>query len=117
MAYAPTRTTPRQPREAATWRGQLAALRYVPKFIQLMWQTHRGYTATMAGLRLWRAFIPVTVKPVSPLRAAPAYVRFVGCLVIPKNVMPRGTGGGAGRGGGSRRTRYRWPGVGPSAGR
>ena len=67
MAHAPTRTTRRQAREAATWRAQLAALRYVPKFIQLMWQTHRGYTVTMALLRLFRAFIPLATLWVGKL--------------------------------------------------
>ena len=67
MAHAPTQIPRRQPREAATWRGQLAALRYVPKFIQLMWQTHRGYTVAMAVLRLWRAFIPLATLWVGKL--------------------------------------------------
>jgi ATP-binding cassette, subfamily B, bacterial len=67
MALAPTRTTRRQPREAATWRAQLAALRYVPKFIQLLWQTHRGYTAAMALLRLLRAVIPLAMLWVGKL--------------------------------------------------
>ena len=52
---------------AATWRVQLAALRYVPLFIQLMWQTHRGYTAAMAVLRLLRAFTPIATLWVGKL--------------------------------------------------
>jgi|SRR5882724_5224616 len=67
MALALTRTTRRQPRETATWRAQLAALRYVPKFIQLMWQTHRGYTVAMAVLRLLRAVIPLAILWVGKL--------------------------------------------------
>src|SRR5262245_7132166 len=67
MAPAPTRTTRRQSREAATWRAQLAALRYVPKFIQLVWQTHRGYTVAMAALRLCRAAIPLATLWVGKL--------------------------------------------------
>jgi ATP-binding cassette, subfamily B, bacterial len=59
MALALTRTTRRQPRAAATQRARLAALRYAPKFIQLMWQTHRGYAVAMALLRLLRAVIPL----------------------------------------------------------
>ena len=50
-----------------TWRAQLAALRYVPLLIQRMWQTHRGYTAVMAGLRLLRAFIPLATLWVGKL--------------------------------------------------
>jgi ATP-binding cassette subfamily B protein len=45
--------------EAPPWRAQIAALRYIPALIQLMWQTHQGYTAGMVVLRLWRAFIPL----------------------------------------------------------
>ena len=80
MTPTQTRTTRRQPREAATWRAQLAALRYVPKFIQLIWQTHRGYTVAMAVLRLCRAFIPLAtlwvgkliIDAVVDMREAPA---------------------------------------------
>jgi ABC-type multidrug transport system fused ATPase/permease subunit len=67
-------------REAVTWRVQLSALRYVPSFIHLMWQTHRGYTVAMAGLRLCRAFTPLAalwvgkliIDTVVAMRAAPA---------------------------------------------
>ena len=41
------------------WRERLAALRYLPSLLRLVWQTHRGYTATMIGLRLVRSFVPV----------------------------------------------------------
>ena len=67
MAHSPTRTARRQPAEAATWRAQVAALRYVPKFIRLMWQTHWGYTMAMAVLRLCRAFIPLATLWVGKL--------------------------------------------------
>lgn len=43
----------------ATWRARARALRYVPPLVRLVWQTHRGYTATMVALRLTRAFVPV----------------------------------------------------------
>ena len=42
------------------WRERLAALRYLPALLRLVWQTHRVYTAAMIALRLLRAFIPVT---------------------------------------------------------
>jgi ATP-binding cassette subfamily B protein len=45
--------------EGPGWRERVAALRYVPPLIRLVWQTHRGYTITMIALRLVRAFIPV----------------------------------------------------------
>ena len=37
----------------------MAALRYVPPLLRMVWTTHRGFTATMAVLRVARAFIPV----------------------------------------------------------
>jgi len=37
----------------------VAALRYVPPLLRMVWSTHRGFTATMAALRVARAFIPV----------------------------------------------------------
>ena len=41
------------------WRERVAALRYLPALLRLVWETHRGYTLAMIGLRLFRAFIPV----------------------------------------------------------
>jgi len=40
-------------------RERLAALRYLPQLVRLVWQTHRGFTAAMVVLRLVRAFVPV----------------------------------------------------------
>jgi ATP-binding cassette, subfamily B, bacterial len=40
-------------------RERLAALRYLPQLVRLVWQTHRGFTTTMVALRLVRAFVPV----------------------------------------------------------
>jgi ATP-binding cassette subfamily B protein len=42
-----------------TWRERLAALRYLPALLRLVWETSRGYTAAMIVLRLLRAFVPV----------------------------------------------------------
>lgn len=42
-----------------TWRQRLLALRYVPPLLRMVWTTHRGFTATMAVLRVTRAFVPV----------------------------------------------------------
>src|SRR5580658_9519280 len=42
------------------FRERIAALRYVPKLIGLVWETHRGYAASMVVLRVVRAFVPVT---------------------------------------------------------
>src|SRR4051812_18947689 len=41
------------------WRERLAALRYLPALLRLVWQTHRTFTAAMMVLRLARAFVPV----------------------------------------------------------
>jgi ATP-binding cassette subfamily B protein len=67
MAPSPTRTSRHRTTKAVPWRTQLTALRSVPSLIQLMWQTHRGYTATMAVLRLLRAFIPLATLWVGKL--------------------------------------------------
>jgi len=42
-----------------TWRERVAALRYVPPLIRMVWQTHRGFTATMIVLRFVHAFVPI----------------------------------------------------------
>src|SRR5262245_28747191 len=67
MAHASRRTSRRQPQDAVTWRAQLAALRYVPALLQLMWHTHRGYTMAMAVLRLLRAGTPLATLWVGKL--------------------------------------------------
>ncbi len=50
-----------------SWRERVAALRYVPPLLKLVWQTHRGYTVTMIALRLLLAFIPVATLWVGKL--------------------------------------------------
>ncbi|MFN8572288.1 MAG: ABC transporter ATP-binding protein [Gemmatimonadaceae bacterium] len=42
-----------------TLRERWNALKYVPKLVRLVWETHRGLTLTMGALRLVRAFVPV----------------------------------------------------------
>ena len=42
-----------------TWRERVAALRYVPPLISMVWQTHRGFTTTMIALRFVHAFVPI----------------------------------------------------------
>ena len=48
-------------------RERIEALRYLPQLVRLVWQTHRGYTATMVLLRLVRAFVPVATLWVAKL--------------------------------------------------
>ena len=50
-----------------TWRERLAALRHVPPLLRLVFETHRGYTAAILGLRVVRAFIPLAVLWVGKL--------------------------------------------------
>lgn len=52
-----SRPSPEQ--KPPTLRQRVEALRYVPPLIKLVWETHRGYTATMVVLRLIRSFVPV----------------------------------------------------------
>jgi len=47
------------PGERPTFRERVNALRYVPRLVRLVWETHRGYTIAMGALRLVRAFIPI----------------------------------------------------------
>src|SRR5262245_39035844 len=47
------------PNGSPSWRERIAALRYVPSLIKLVWQTHRGLTLSMIVLRLLLAFVPV----------------------------------------------------------
>ncbi len=48
-----------KPGEKPSFRERLDALRYVPQLLAMVWDTHRGFTAAMAALRLVRAFIPI----------------------------------------------------------
>src|SRR5690349_55202 len=86
-----SRGIPRKPRspltgpdgKPATWGERLAALRYVPPLLRLVFETHRGYTAAILSLRVVRSFIPLSVLWVGKLiidgvvgaRALPAGVR------------------------------------------
>ncbi|HEX6626148.1 MAG TPA: ABC transporter ATP-binding protein [Pyrinomonadaceae bacterium] len=65
-----------------TLRERVAALRYVPPFVRLVWQTHRGMTVAMMVLRLVRAFVPVAVL-------------WVGKLIVDEVVAASGAGPGA----------------------
>jgi ATP-binding cassette subfamily B protein len=58
---------PRRENEQPTLHERFAALRYVPPLIKLVWETHRGYTTTMAVLRLMRAGVPVAMLWVGKL--------------------------------------------------
>jgi ATP-binding cassette subfamily B protein len=58
----------RSPSEAPpTWGERLQAMRNVPPFLRMVWETHRGYMAGVAVLRLVRAFLPVAILWVGKL--------------------------------------------------
>jgi ATP-binding cassette subfamily B protein len=58
-------------------RERFAALRHIPPFVKLIWQTHRGFTVAMLLFRLTRAFVPVALL-------------WVGKLIIDAVVAARG---------------------------
>ena len=51
----------RAPLERPTWRQRLEALRNVRPLLRMVWETHRGYTVAIVGLRVLRAFVPLAV--------------------------------------------------------
>ena len=53
--------------ERPTMRQQVEALRYVPPLLKMVWETHPGYTLTMAALRLLRSAVPVATLWVGKL--------------------------------------------------
>lgn len=55
------------PPASPTLRERISALRNVPPFIKLIWQTHKGFTILMVLLRLARAFVPVAMLWVGKL--------------------------------------------------
>ena len=52
---------------ALSWRERIRALRSIPAFLHLVWETHRGYTIATVGLRLLRAAVPVATLWVAKL--------------------------------------------------
>jgi ATP-binding cassette subfamily B protein len=50
-----------------TWRERFLALRSVPQFVRLVWETHRGYAAATVALRLLRAVVPIATLWVAKL--------------------------------------------------
>lgn len=52
---------------APTWQGRFRALRSIPAFLRLVWETHRGYAVATVALRLLRAGIPVATLWVAKL--------------------------------------------------
>ena len=70
MTHPPLPRAPRRRDDTAgqpNFRERLAALRYVPPLLRLVWTTHRGFTATMIVLRIVRAFVPIAALWVGKL--------------------------------------------------
>jgi ATP-binding cassette subfamily B protein len=70
MTHPPVRPSRRrtpEPQTQPTFRERLGALRYVPPLLNMVWQTHRGYTASMVALRFLRAFVPIATLWVGKL--------------------------------------------------
>ena len=57
LSFKRNRGTPESP----TLRQRIVALRHVPPFVKLVWETHRGFTIAILLLRLVRAFVPVAL--------------------------------------------------------
>src|SRR6478735_2754273 len=55
----PTQVQIRDEERPRGLRERLAALRYLPALVGLVWETHAGLTVAMVALRLTRAFVPV----------------------------------------------------------
>ena len=55
------------PSGALQWNERFRALRSIPAFLRLVWETHRGYTIATIALRLLRAAVPVATLWVAKL--------------------------------------------------
>ena len=61
------RRPPAGPDAPPTWSDRVKAMRNLPPFLRMVWQTHRGYVVAIALLRLLRAFIPIATLWVGKL--------------------------------------------------
>jgi ATP-binding cassette subfamily B protein len=63
----------RRPRTASSagkrpsWRDRLAALRYIPPFLRMVYETNRGQAVGIVGLRMVRALVPLALLWVGKL--------------------------------------------------
>jgi ATP-binding cassette, subfamily B, bacterial len=53
--------------ELPPFKQRVAALKYVPPLLGMVWQTHRGYATAIFALRIARAFVPVATLWVGKL--------------------------------------------------
>ncbi|MGH7717623.1 MAG: ATP-binding cassette domain-containing protein, partial [Gemmatimonadaceae bacterium] len=102
----PRRRPPAEDEERPSWKARVAALRYVPPLIRMVWETQRVYASTMIALRLVRAFVPLATlwvgkliidTVVASIGGAPDYPRLwrlVGLeigIVVVGEVLARGS--------------------------
>src|SRR5687768_3989976 len=66
LAPAPRGRRPASP-TPPTWAQRWRAMRNLPPFLRMVWETHRGYVTGIALLRLLRAFIPIATLWVGKL--------------------------------------------------
>jgi ATP-binding cassette subfamily B protein len=50
--------------ELPPFRQRIAALKYVPPLLAMVWRTHRGYSTAIFALRIARAFVPLATLSV-----------------------------------------------------
>ncbi len=67
LRLIPPSDNPQQAKQKPNWRERRRALRYVPALLRMVWETHRGYAATMVLLRIVRAFVPLATLWVGKL--------------------------------------------------
>jgi ATP-binding cassette subfamily B protein len=81
----PTRVQIRDEERPRGLRERVAALRYLPALLGLVWQTHAGLTVAMVALRLTRAFVPVASLWAAKLiiDAVVALTRTPGASLVP----------------------------------
>jgi ATP-binding cassette, subfamily B, bacterial len=69
----PTVAKPQQPPRglrkngAFTWQHKFAALRAVPQFLRMAWESHHGYMVATVALRMLRAVVPIATLWVAKL--------------------------------------------------
>ncbi len=67
LPHAPPRSRRSAPPPAPTWADRVRAMRNLPPFLRMVWETHRGYVAGVAVLRVLRAFVPIATLWVGKL--------------------------------------------------
>src|SRR5213596_1747620 len=67
MTHPMVRARGRTQQPLPPMRERIAALRYVIPLLRMVWNTHRGYAATIFVLRIARAFVPVATLWVGKL--------------------------------------------------